>query len=204
MKGYTRLNYDLARASVPTDIVLTASELRSSIQTNATDTQIRFPLLTNDVEGAPPVSSKFLNQADSFLITAIGFFMSADSDTLPDDQFSQLFTNPLITIIGGGAVDYPFYNGKFDLSIDNYKYLDSIAVYNSWYNCETAENGGTVDGWCQDLEQGFFELQPLIKITGRSKIEAVVSMPSVATALTKVSWCLRLRGYLAQGSQPYA
>ena len=103
--------------------------------------------------------------------------------------------------LAAAADYYALYNGKVNLSIDNYKFLDNLPAWNHYVNKETA--AGPL--WSEDLSKdGFFPLLPMVSLDGNQKVSfSLNSSAGVAVPDANTFLVFRLRGWLAQGCAGY-
>jgi hypothetical protein len=196
-----RTNYNLAKSRCPVNTIITQSELRVQAALAIGQADYNFQLLsnTNTTLVAQP-EQVTLDQPDRFFITSIGMFIGNDGGVA-----GQMFLQPSEQGLAAAADYYNLYNGKINLTIDNYNFLENLPAWNHYDNLETAGTAAA-PAFSESLDtNGFFGLLPLITLDGNQKVQfSLNTVQGMAAPDANTFIVFRLRGFLAQGCAGYS
>lgn len=194
---HDRTNYNLAKSRCPANTIITQSELRVQLLTVATQSDYNFELLSNvnSTLVAQP-EQVTLDQPDRFFITSIGMFLGLEGAA----NEMQLTTSQEGFAAAGDY--YTLYNGKINLQIDNYKFLENLPAWNHYV--ERQEAAGPL--WSTNLGvNGFYDLLPMVSIDGNQKVSFNLRTEGGMAAVDANTYIVfRMRGWLAQGCAGYS
>lgn len=197
LTNFDRTNYNLAKARCPANTIITQSEIRVQQLTVVAQSDYNFELLTNsNTTLVAQPEQETLAQPDRFFITSIGMFIGVEGAA------NEMKLQSSEQGLAAAADYYTLYNGKVNLSIDNYKFLDNLPAWNHYVNKETA--AGPL--WSEDLSSdGFFPLLPMVSLDGNQKVSFSLNSTGGMAAVDANTYVVfRLRGWLAQGCAGYS
>jgi hypothetical protein len=194
--------------------VTTASDLRSLVPVVTGKTQYTFPIIVGeDVNNYP--EGILLNRADAFTAVEMGIFIGKKSSST--DTTYDLFSYP-------NAVEFSnstdadkfktlFNHSIINATINNVQYLQNFST-NRFRTTGTSQNGlgagavattGAVVSTLVDefnSGYGYTAIVPTLQLSGTSKIDITVSLPSGLDAAPSGSYVivLALRGFLSLGA----
>lgn len=189
---------------------LTNSDLRLEQAAATNKTQYQFPVLTNN---NGPANTLFnteirLNQQDSFVASAWGFFISAPSSAVDCTYILHTYPSPLTFATGGAAAAAEtLYNSTFQISVNNdivmpvmstrrFRHVPAAQAVTAAAN----QNGIAYDGI--DLTSfGFTILEPLILFIGSKNSVINLYLPAaMAVVQANMRMHVIFEGVLAQNS----
>ena len=194
--------------------VTTASDLRSLVPVQTGKTQYTFPIIVGEDQNNYP-EAILLNRADAFTATEIGIFIGAKSSTSDTAYDWYSYPNATIFTASGAATAFKtlFNNGILNATINNVQYLQNYSIsrlrkapivqtgltYGYTTSGATAPNGlDSFDG----QRDGYYPLVPTLQLSGTSKIDITINLPSGLTAASSGTYviCLAVRGFLSLGA----
>jgi hypothetical protein len=112
----------------------------------------------------------------------------------------EMFLQSSEQALAAAADYYALYNGKVNLSIDNYKFLDNLPAWNHYVDKEYAAGL-----YSEDLSKdGFFPLLPMVSLDGNQKVQFSLNCSAGMAAVDGNTFLVfRIRGWLAQGCAGY-
>lgn len=181
-KGNVRLTQStlfLTKPIVPTTTVYNFDVLESQTQTLEGD-ELR------------------LNLNDEFTITHIGFYLQANILDADNNKTGAkvLLTNSLLsTNILSGAALQPFWDGAFQIAVNNIIYLDKYDTKKSNVTpiTELNSNGGLGGSYMANFESnnfskdGLYPTEPLIVLSGAKKNTLQLTLPKAISSATFIS-----------------
>lgn len=194
--------------------VTTASDLRSLVPVQTGKTQYTFPIIVGEDQNNYP-EAILLNRADAFTATEIGIFIGSKSSISDTAYDWYSYPNATIFTASGAATAFKtlFNNGILNATINNVQYLQNYSIsrlrkapivqtgltYGYTTSGATAPNGqDSFDG----QRDGYYPLVPTLQLSGTSKIDITINLPSGLTAASSGSYviCLAVRGFLSLGA----
>lgn len=189
---------------------LTNSDLRLEQQAATNKTQYQFPVLTNN---NGPANTLFntetrLNQQDSFVASAWGFFISKPSSLTDATYILHTYPNALtFSTTGVAAAAETLYNSILQISVNNDIVMPVMSTrrFRAVPQSQAVAAGTNQNGIALDqidlTSDGFTILEPLILFIGSKNSVITLSLPA---ALAAVETFQRLHmifdGLLAQNS----
>jgi len=198
-----QLGYDTSHA------VLTPSFLRSESLLSTSSASYHVPVLVNDnINGTPTIREQRLALQDLFIVAQVQFLLVSGSSTTGS---AKAYTYPNLTAFPTGAAQlWNFYNGYFNIQVNNQNILPKWSILqhldqpqtqqNTNFNAATATSPAqfTVDQVSMDQ----FALQvcePNIVLNGASNINASFVLPAAPSALDSNTYVATMwYGVLAQ------
>jgi len=198
-----QLGYDTSHA------VLTPSFLRSECLLSTSSASYHVPVLVNDnINGTPTIREQRLALQDLFIVAQVQFLLVSGSSTTGS---AKAYTYPNLTAFPTGAAQlWNFYNGYFNIQVNNQNILPKWSILqhldqpqtqqNTNFNAATATSPAqfTVDQVSMDQ----FALQvcePNIVLNGASNINASFVLPAAPSALDSNTYVATMwYGVLAQ------
>jgi len=190
--------------------VTTASDLRLVVPVSSTKTSYTFPVLVGD-DPNNYAEAILLNRADAF--TAIDMALYVGKKSAATDYAYDWYSYGNITEFGatdGDALKTLFNNSTISAAINNVQYLQNFSTMR-FKQIGITQNGQTQ--WSAATytqqeavtnEQGFIPVVPTLQLSGTSKIDITLNLP---TALTTSGVgggsyviALHLRGFLSLGA----
>jgi hypothetical protein len=197
--------------------ITTQSYLRLEKQLT-TQSAVTFDVLNN--QGAQTVTEKRLAITDAFQISALSIFFYTHNSTVANSQEkSRLhsWNNPSVFAGAGEAASLQgFYNGYLSIRVNSTVFLDSLDIYR-FYRAGVAQQGleqtvtptvGTyqADSW-DGGDYGFYSMTPSIELSGATKNEISISLPSNLTVTPAANHrtfvVCYLRGFLQQNAAQF-
>lgn len=184
----------------------------------STQSAITFDVLNN--QGSQQVTEKRLAITDAFQITALSmFFYTFDSTVANSQEKSRLnsWNNPAVFAGSGESASLQgFYNGYLSIRVNSTVFLDSLDLYR-FYRAGVAQQGlqqtttatvGTYQASSWDGgDYGFYSMTPSIELSGATKNEISITLPSNLTvtpaANHKTFVVCYLRGFLQQNAAQF-
>ena len=196
-------------------VITTQSYLRLEKEIT-TQSSVSFDVLNN--QGAQTINEKRLAITDSFVIGALSFMFYTYNTTVSNSQEkSTLHTFPDANVfagVGEAASIQGFYNGYASIRVNSTVYLDSLDLYR-FYRVGVAQQGvettTTPSTYLRSQwdggDYGFYSLTPSIELSGATKNEIIISLPSNLTvtpaANHKTFVVCYLRGFLRQNNAQF-
>ena len=198
-----QLGYDASHA------VLTPSFLRSEVLLTTTSASYHVPVLVNDnVNGTPTVREQRLALQDLFIVSSIQFLLTSGSSTTGS---AKNYTYPNLTAFPTGAAQlYNFYNGYFNIQVNNQNVLPKWSILQHLdvpqQQQNTNFNVASVTSPSQfALDQASFDeyalqvCEPNIVLNGASNIQASFVLPAAPSAIDSNTYVATMwYGILAQ------
>lgn len=198
-----QLGYDASHA------VLTPSFLRSEVLLTTTSASYHVPVLVNDnVNGTPTVREQRLALQDLFIVSSIQFLLTSGSST---SGSAKNYTYPNLTAFPTGAAQlYNFYNGYFNIQVNNQNVLPKWSILQHLdvpqQQQNTNFNVASVTSPAQfALDQASFDeyalqvCEPNIVLNGASNIQASFVLPAAPSAIDSNTYVATMwYGILAQ------
>jgi hypothetical protein len=189
---------------------LTNSDLRLEQQAATNKTQYQFPVLVNN---NGPANTLFnteirLNQQDSFVASAWGFFISKPSSATDATYILHTYPSPLtFSTTGVAAAAETLYNSIFQISVNNDIVMPVMstrrfrAVPQSQAVAAAANQNGVAYDQIDLSSDGFMVVEPLILFIGSKNTVITLSLPA-AMAVVETNQRLHVifEGVLAQNS----
>jgi hypothetical protein len=199
-----------AYASKGRSPVTTASDLRLIVPVSSSKTSYTFPVLVGD-DANNYAEAILLNRADAF--TAINMALYVGKKASATDYAYDWFSYGNITEFGstdGDALKVLFNNSTLSATINNVQYLQNFSTMR-FKQIGITQNGQT--NWSSatytnqeslNNEQGFIPVVPTLQLSGTSKIELTLNLPSALSTSGVGSGsyviALHLRGFLSLGA----
>lgn len=184
----------------------------------STQSNVTFDVLNN--QGTQQITEKRLAITDAFQITALSmFFYTFDSTVANSQEKSRLhsWNNPAVFAGSGEAASLQgFYNGYLSIRVNSTVFLDSLDLYR-FYRAGVAQQGlqqtttatvGTYQASSWDGgDYGFYSMTPSIELSGATKNEISISLPSNITVTPAANYktyvVCYLRGFLQQNAAQF-
>jgi len=198
-----QLGYDASHA------VLTPSFLRSEVLLSTTSATYHVPVLINDNQnGTPTVREQRLALQDLFIVSSIQFLLVSGSSTTGS---AKAYTYPNLTAFSTGAAQlYNFYNGYFNIQVNNQNVLPKWSILqhldvpqqqqNTNFNVASVTSPAqfAIDQVSLDT-YGLQVCEPNIVLNGASNINASFVLPAAPSALDSNTYVATMwYGILAQ------
>jgi len=176
------------------NVRLTQSTLFLSKPISSTTTVYNFDVLESQTQTLNQDEIR-LNLNDEYSITAIGFYLQArvlDKNNV-DTGARVLLTDALFSNDVLSAVKLqPFYDGTFQIAVNNIIYLDKYDTKKSNVTpiTQTNSGGGTGNAYTASFEstdfsrQGLFPTEPIIVLSGAKKNNLQLTLPRAITSAT--------------------
>lgn len=195
--------------------ITTQSFLRLEKQIT-TQSSVQFDVLNN--QGAQTINEKRLAITDAFTVSALSIFFYTYNTTVANSQEkTALQTWPNSNVfagVGEAASIQGFYNGYLSVRVNSVVYIDSLDLYR-FQRVGVAQQGvettttpstylrSTWDGG----DYGFYSLTPSIQLSGATKNEINITLPSnitVSPAANHQTFVVcYLRGFLQQNAAQF-
>jgi hypothetical protein len=181
-----------------------------------TQSAVTFDVLNN--QGSQTVTEKRLAITDAFQISAISLLFythdrtsagSLEKSTLQSWPNSNVFTGA-----GEAASLQAFYNGFLSIRVNSTVFLDSLDLYR-FYRAGVAQSGVETtttpsvylaNSW-DGGDWSFYSMTPSIELSGATKNEITVTLPSnvtVTPAANHDTYCVcYMRGFLQQNAAQF-
>jgi hypothetical protein len=192
------------------DAILTQSDLVLEQQLLTTLTSYTFPVLSND---NGPSGSRFntevrLQQQDTFVASAWGFFLAAPSSANDATFIVHTYPDPVVFTGGASAAAETLYNSVCKITVNNQVILPvwhlsrHRAVPQSQ---QVAGDTGVYPGIAYDQidlsSDGFHPVEPNILFVGSKGYQIVVNLPAALAAVTTFQRArMHYRGVLGQNT----
>ena len=197
------LGYDASHA------VLTPSFLRSEVLLTTSAASYHVPVLVNDsTNGVPTIREQRLALQDLFIVSSIQFLLTSGSSTTGS---AKNYTYPNLTAFPTGAAQlYNFYNGYFNIQVNNQNVLPKWSILQHLdvpqQQQNTNFNVASVTSPSQfALDQASFDeyalqvCEPNIVLNGASNIQASFVLPAAPSAIDSNTYVATMwYGILAQ------
>jgi hypothetical protein len=198
-----QLGYDASHA------VLTPSFLRSEVLLSTTAASYHVPVLINDNQnGTPTVREQRLALQDLFIVSSIQFLLTSGSSTTGS---AKNYTYPNLTAFPTGAAQlYNFYNGYFQIQVNNQNVLPKWSLLqhldipqqqqNTNFNVASVTSPAqfAIDQASMDT-YALQVCEPNIVLNGASNINASFVLPAAPSALDSNTYVATMwYGILAQ------
>jgi hypothetical protein len=195
-------------------VITTQSYLRLEKQIS-TQSSIQFDVLNN--VGVMTPTEKRLSITDSFVITGLSIFAYTYATNVANSQEKsvlQTWPNPAVFAgVGEAASLQGVYNGYLSVRVNSTVYLDSLDLFR-FYRVGTAQKGLTVftaSSYAASEfaggDYGFYSLTPGIELSGATKNEIGITLPSnlaVTPAANHATYVVcYLRGFLRQNNAQF-
>jgi hypothetical protein len=194
--------------------VTTASDLRSLVPVVSGKTQYTFPIIVGDDTNNYP-EALLLNRADAFTAIEMGLFIAKKSSAT--DVAYDIFSYPNSVEFGSEADAFRtlFNNSTINATINNVQYLQNFSTQR-FRTTGTTQNGTgsgvqvtatpsnvlstVVDEF--NSGYGFTAVVPTLQLSGTSKIDLTVNLPTGLTQAGSGQYViiLALRGFLSLGA----
>jgi hypothetical protein len=198
-----QLGYDASHA------VLTPSFLRSEVLLTTTSASYHVPVLVNDnVNGTPTVREQRLALQDLFIVSSIQFLLTSGSST---SGSAKNYTYPNLTAFPTGAAQlYNFYNGYFNIQVNNQNVLPKWSILqhldipqqqqNTNFNVASVTSPAQFALDQASLDEYALQVcEPNIVLNGASNIQASFVLPSAPSAIDSNTYVATMwYGILAQ------
>jgi hypothetical protein len=198
-----QLGYDASHA------VLTPSFLRSEVLLTTTSASYHVPVLVNDnVNGTPTVREQRLALQDLFIVSSIQFLLTSGSSTTGS---AKNYTYPNLTAFPTGAAQlYNFYNGYFNIQVNNQNVLPKWSILqhldipqqqqNTNFNAASATSPAQFALDQASLDEYALQVcEPNIVLNGASNIQASFVLPAAPSAVDANTYVATMwYGILAQ------
>lgn len=182
----------------------------------STQSSITFDVLNN--QGAQTVTEKRLAITDAFQISALSIFFYTHNTAVANSQErAALQTWPnsnVFTGVGEAASLQAFYNGFLSVRVNSTVFLDSLDIYR-FYRAGVAQQGVETtttpssylaNSW-DGGDWGFYSMTPSIELSGATKNEITITLPSNVTATPAANYATYcvcyLRGFLQQNAAQF-
>jgi hypothetical protein len=160
----------------------TQSRLRLEQNAVTTTNSYAFPALNN--QGAPTNTEIRLNQQDSFVPTAVGFYLGNPTGATDAAYKLNSYLNPFLFNVAMQSI----YNGQLSIMLNKTVYLNNWPLYWHWKSNQTQQTAAAganspvdqLDGDCDGLKG----MQPFVLLIGSSNIQISISVPVAPTAVT--------------------
>jgi hypothetical protein len=198
-----QLGYDASHA------VLTPSFLRSEVLLSTTAASYHVPVLINDNQnGTPTVREQRLALQDLFIVSSIQFLLTSGSSTTGS---AKNYTYPNLTAFPTGAAQlYNFYNGYFQIQVNNQNVLPKWSLLqhldipqqqqNTNFNVASVTSPAqfAIDQTSMDT-YALQVCEPNIVLNGASNINASFVLPAAPSAIDSNTYVATMwYGILAQ------
>lgn len=199
-----------AYASKGRNPVTTASDLRLVVPVSSTKTSYTFPVLVGDDPNNYP-EAILLNRADAF--TSIDLALMVGKKSSSTDLAYDWYSYGNISEFGatdGDALKVLFSNSTLSVAINNVQYLQNFSTLR-FKQIGMTQNGSTA--WSSatytnqesmDENTGFMSLVPTLQLSGTSKIDITLNLPTALTTSGVGSGSyvigLHMRGFLSLGA----
>ena len=192
--------------------VTTASDLKSIVPVVTGKTSYTFPIIVGDDTNNYP-EGILLNRADAFTAIEMGLFIGKKSST--SDTTYDIYSYPNSVEFGAEADAFKtlFNHSAINATINNVQYLQnfsterfrSVGTTQAGLGYGAASATPTVASTVTDefnSSYGFSAIVPTLQLSGTSKIELTLNLPSGLTAAGSGSYViiLCLRGFLSLGA----
>lgn len=198
-----QLGYDASHA------VLTPSFLRSEVLLTTTSASYHVPVLVNDnVNGTPTVREQRLALQDLFIVSSIQFLLTSGSST---SGSAKNYTYPNLTAFPTGAAQlYNFYNGYFNIQVNNQNVLPKWSILqhldipqqqqNTNFNVASVTSPAQFALDQASLDEYALQVcEPNIVLNGASNIQASFVLPAAPSAIDSNTYVATMwYGILAQ------
>jgi len=198
-----QLGYDASHA------VLTPSFLRSEVLLTTTSASYHVPVLVNDnVNGTPTVREQRLALQDLFIVSSIQFLLTSGSSTTGS---ARNYTYPNLTAFPTGAAQlYNFYNGYFNIQVNNQNVLPKWSILqhldipqqqqNTNFNVASVTSPAQFALDQASLDEYALQVcEPNIVLNGASNIQASFVLPAAPSAIDSNTYVATMwYGILAQ------
>lgn len=196
-------------------VIITQSYLRLEKEVT-TQSSVNFDVLNN--QGAQTINEKRLAITDSFVISGLSIlFYTHDTTSGGSQERATLHSFPdanVFTGVGEAESLQAFYNGFLSIRVNSTVYLDSLDIYR-FYRVGVAQQGvettTTPSTYLRSQWDGgdysFYSLTPTIELSGATKNELSISLPSNVTVAPAANFktfvVCYLRGFLRQNAAQF-
>lgn len=168
---------------------LTQSSLYLSKPIVATQTTYNFDIL--ETQTATQQADEIrLNLNDEFIVTTMGLYLEADFFNPGATGIKRLFTYAPVELNGSNSVVENFYNGTFQISVNNIVFLDKWDTRKHEYIPQTqfqnfvAGTSTATTSMQQMSKAGMFPVEPTITLSGAKKNQLTLQLPTAINSTT--------------------
>lgn len=189
---------------------LTQSDLRLEQQLLTNKTQYQFAVLTNNngTSGTQFNTEIRLNQQDSFVVSAMGFFIAKPTSNVDATFVNHTYPSPVtFSTAGVAAALETLYNSLLSITINNVNVMPVMSVgrFRMVPQSQAAVAAANQPGIAQDQvdmsSDGFIPTEPNILLIGSKNNVINLTLPAALSAVeTFQRAVLWFRGVLAQNS----
>jgi hypothetical protein len=185
-----RINYkvilDQYKKNGKGNVRLTQSSLYLTKPISATQTSYNFDVL--ETQSATLVENEIrLNLNDEFIVTQIGFYLQASvTDSLGANLGRVLLTHPQTQVEAGLGTLNNFYQGAFQIAVNNVIYLDKWDTQKHKFVPRTQYGNFATPTQAQNDSIDFsrnsmYSVEPLVTLSGAKKNDLKLQLPSAIT-----------------------
>lgn len=168
---------------------LTQSSLYLSKPIVATQTTYNFDIL--ETQTATQQADEIrLNLNDEFIVTTMGLYLEADFLNPAATGIKRLFTYAPVELNGSNSAVENFYNGTFQISVNNIVFLDKWDTRKHEYIPQTqfqnfvAGTSAATTSMQQMSKAGMFPVEPTITLSGAKKNQLTLQLPTAINSTT--------------------
>jgi hypothetical protein len=168
---------------------LTQSSLYLSKPIVATQTTYNFDIL--ETQTATQQADEIrLNLNDEFIVTTMGLYLEADFFNPGATGIKRLFTYAPVELNGSNSAVENFYNGTFQISVNNIVFLDKWDTRKHEYIPQTqfqnfvAGTSPATTSMQQMSKAGMFPVEPTITLSGAKKNQLTLQLPTAINSTT--------------------
>lgn len=168
---------------------LTQSSLYLSKPIVATQTTYNFDIL--ETQTATQQADEIrLNLNDEFIVTTMGLYLEADFFNPGATGIKRLFTYAPVELNGSNSSVENFYNGTFQISVNNIVFLDKWDTRKHEYIPQTqfqnfvAGTSPATTSMQQMSKAGMFPVEPTITLSGAKKNQLTLQLPTAINSTT--------------------
>ena len=199
-----------AYAKVGRNPVTTASVLRLMVPVTANKTSYSFPILQGDAVTSY-TEAVYLNRADSFTAISVGVFLGGLTDagaSATANQYQMFgFQSEALTTAGVTNANSLFMHSYLNIAVNNVQYLQNFDVFRT-YSAPIVQTGNifatggdtTAPNSIKGQSDGFTSLTPTLQLSGTSKIDITLNLPTALAFTTAPVINLIFRGFLSLGA----
>lgn len=168
---------------------LTQSSLYLSKPIVATQTTYNFDIL--ETQTATQQADEIrLNLNDEFIVTTMGLYLEADFLNPAATGIKRLFTYAPVELNSSNSAVENFYNGTFQISVNNIVFLDKWDTRKHEYIPQTqfqnfvAGTSPATTSMQQMSKAGMFPVEPTITLSGAKKNQLTLQLPTAINSTT--------------------